>query len=340
MWNGIVDFLGSILAMFFDWTGNFGVAVILFTILVKALMLPLDLKSKNATAKMQALQPELQKIKDKYPNDQQKQTQKMQELYAKNHVSPLGGCLPLLITFPIIIIVFAALKKIAAEYMYNYMESVLIAHDGSLKGLLDEISAAIAASDKTKLSFAEILPTLFNNGGVVPSSLSFLPEIITQEKCDLLTKAIGSVPLDLARSIASSSGYSFLWIKNIWVADSALKSVVGTSIKFGSGAFNGLFILPVLSTATQYVQQFLMTRSQKKMQAAAPKSKNSSDQPDPTKSMGMVNKIMPLISLYFCTMYNAAFAIYWTVSNIIAIAQSLITDLIKKNKEKSEEVVK
>ena len=91
--------------MFFRLTGNFGVAVILFTILVKGILLPLDVKSKKSTAKIQEIQPQINLINEKYANDPEKKSKKMQEVYAANHINPLGGCLPMLLTMPVIIII-------------------------------------------------------------------------------------------------------------------------------------------------------------------------------------------------------------------------------------------
>ena len=336
MWNSIVDFLASVIDIFYNWTGNFGVAVIIFTIIVKGLLLPLDIKSRISTSKIQDLQPEIQRISDKYKNDPEKRSRKLQELYAQNNVSPMSGCLPMLITLPVIFILFAALRKIAAEHMYIYMEQLLIANDASMKDFLAQISASVASSDVIKTSFQDILPMLFNNSGNLPSSLAKLPEVISQESFDLLSAAIKSVTFEQAQAAAAASGYSFLWIKNIWVADSAMKSVLGTSVSFGSAMCNGWFILPVLSTATQYLQTFLMTHTNKK------KSDSTKKQQDPTaNSMNWMNKLLPLMSLYFCAVYNSAFAIYWTVSNIISITQNLVMNLIKKMKDKKskEEVV-
>lgn len=333
MWNSIVNFLGSIINLFYNWTGNFGVAVILFTILVKGLLLPLDLKSKKSTARLQEINPEMQRINEKYKNDPDKRNRKLQELYQKNNINPLGGCLPLLISFPVLIILFAALRKIAAEHMYLYMEQLLIANNADFKDFLAEISAAISASSEISVSFRDILPVLFNNAGALPSNLSALPNVITQESFDTLVAAITDVSFGQAQAAAAASGYSFLWIKNIWVADSAIRSVLGTSATFGSAICNGWFVLPVLSTATQYLQTYLMTRQTKKKED---KSKKKDDPAMP--SMNMMNKILPLISLYFCTVYNSAFALYWTVSNIISISQNLITDYIKKRKAKKADV--
>ena len=63
MWNSIVSFLASIIDVFYDWTGNFGVAVIIFTIIVKGLLLPLDVKSRKSTARIQELNPEAKNIR-------------------------------------------------------------------------------------------------------------------------------------------------------------------------------------------------------------------------------------------------------------------------------------
>lgn len=85
---------------------SFGVTIILFTLLARLCLLPLSLKQTKSTAKMSAVQPELKKIQDKYKNDPQRQQTEMMKLYKENDISPLGGCLPMLIQFPIIIALF------------------------------------------------------------------------------------------------------------------------------------------------------------------------------------------------------------------------------------------
>ncbi len=333
MWDGIVGALASIIEFFYGLTGNFGVAVIIFTLIVKGVLLPLDIKSKKSSAKIQAINPEIQRISEKYKNDPQKRAAKMNELYAKHHVSPMSGCLPLLISMPVLILLFAGLRSVAADHMYAYMEGLLIANDAGMKDFLADMAAVVSSSDKIKLAFTDILPTLFNNGGVASGNLADLPEILGAGNFDKLSAAIKAVSMNEASIAAEEAGYSFLWIKNIWIADSPLKSVLGTAPKlngvFTASICNGWFILPVLSTATQYLQTYLMQRDQKK--------KNKGKKQDQTQaSMNKFTMFLPLLSLYFCAVYNSAFAIYYTISNIVAISQTLITNYIMKRKENKE----
>jgi len=95
-----------------DWlngiVGNFGIAILIATVLVKAAVFPLANKSYASMSKMKKLQPEMQKLKELYPDDKMKQQQGMMELYKKEKVSPLSGCLPVVVQIPI----FFALYKV------------------------------------------------------------------------------------------------------------------------------------------------------------------------------------------------------------------------------------
>ena len=85
---------------------NYGVAIIILTIIVKALLYPLTRKSFESTAKMQTLQPKMQELREKYKDNPQKLNQEMAAMYKKEGVNPLGGCLPLLLQFPFFIAMF------------------------------------------------------------------------------------------------------------------------------------------------------------------------------------------------------------------------------------------
>jgi len=95
-----------------DWikglVGNFGVAILIATVLVKAVFFPLANKSYASMSKMKKLQPEMEKLKKEYPDDRMKQQQSMMELYKREKVSPLSGCLPVVVQIPI----FFALYKV------------------------------------------------------------------------------------------------------------------------------------------------------------------------------------------------------------------------------------
>lgn len=90
---------------------SFGIAIIVFTIIARICLLPLSLKQSKTTAKMGVIQPELKKLQEKYKNDPQRQQTEMMKLYKENNISPLGGCLPMLIQFPLIIALFYVFQK-------------------------------------------------------------------------------------------------------------------------------------------------------------------------------------------------------------------------------------
>lgn len=91
--------------------GSWGVSILLLTVLVRGLMFPISRKQAYFSIKMQELAPELKKLKDRYPNDRQAQSQAMMELYRKHGVSPLGGCLPMFMQLPIFLALYYCLQE-------------------------------------------------------------------------------------------------------------------------------------------------------------------------------------------------------------------------------------
>ncbi len=232
LWGTFVNFLSSILEEINLITGKipepfggYGLAIILFSILMRLILLPLDLKSRKSNEKMQSIQPEVEAINKKYKNDPDKRNKKTMELYQKYEINPMGGCLPMLLQFPLFFAMVGALNSISN------------------------------------------------------------------------------------REVARGSIDAFLWIKNIWQPDSPLKALTGQNIgMFGKG-FNGLFLLPILAGVTSYYQ----------MKITQPDTGSNANQ-----QMKGFTAIMPIMSVWFCMMYTASFAIYWVTTNVFQIVQQLI----------------
>src|SRR5882757_5703050 len=93
---------------FYRMVGNFGIAILLVTVLVKLLFFPLANKSYASMAKMKSVQPQLAALKERYPDDRQKQQQEMMEIYKKEKINPIAGCLPVALQIP----VFFSLYKV------------------------------------------------------------------------------------------------------------------------------------------------------------------------------------------------------------------------------------
>lgn len=93
--------------------GNYGVAIILLTVLMRIVLLPLSIKQTKSMIAMQKLQPQLKELQKKYKDDREKMGQEMMKLYKENKVSPFGGCLPLILQLPIMFAVFEVLRSLA-----------------------------------------------------------------------------------------------------------------------------------------------------------------------------------------------------------------------------------
>lgn len=137
--SGILSWLGSMFGyilygcykvMF----SNFGLAVILFTVLTRLLMFPMTINQQKSTAKMQRLQPKIKEIQDRYKNDKDKMNNELMALYQRENYNPSSGCLPMLIQFPIFMGLYYALRA-PLTHTFHYNKDKI---NTLVKGLLSE----------------------------------------------------------------------------------------------------------------------------------------------------------------------------------------------------------
>ena len=111
LYNLLQQFFAFLLTTTDKYVGNFGISIIIVTILIKIALLPLTLKQDKSMKEMKKLQPKIEKIKAKYANDKQMLNIKTMELYREHKVNPMGGCLPILIQLPILFALFGVLRN-------------------------------------------------------------------------------------------------------------------------------------------------------------------------------------------------------------------------------------
>lgn len=100
---------------------SYGLAIILFTIIIRLILLPLNMKQIRSQVRMQAIQPEVKKLQEKYKNDPQKSQQEMMKLYKEKGVNPLGGCLPLIVQLPILWALFYVFNNLPGIRGVSFM---------------------------------------------------------------------------------------------------------------------------------------------------------------------------------------------------------------------------
>lgn len=301
------DFLVAILNGINSVIHNYGWSMVVFTLLIKLVLLPLDYKSRKSMRRMTKLQPQIAKLQKKYANDKEKLNQKSAELYRKEGINPMSGCLPLLVSMAILWIMFAAMRTVANTEMASQALNLLTTGTQANESWLwikniwmpdSPFNPVIADNANLRMIPADIWAKVF---------VSLDPASVT---------ALAQYGIDAA-TISGETVFAALQTLPIYAQETQLWAtmpqlnllIVNLSIYAHN---NGWFILPILAAVTQY----LMTLSQP--QPAA----------DPNNPAASTNKFMkyffPLFSLWICSSYNAIFALYWVVSNVFAWVQGLV----------------
>jgi len=130
---------------------NYGIVIILLTVIVRIVLIPLTISQTKSMAKMQKLQPELKELQKKYKDDKQKLQQETMEFYKKNNVNPLAGCLPLLFQMPVFFALFQALRN-PSEIVTNILGNFTI--DGVANGIKTGLAGFLPAGEFTIMSAA------------------------------------------------------------------------------------------------------------------------------------------------------------------------------------------
>lgn len=119
VFQALLNSIGWVLAEIYDFVGNYGLSIILLTVLVRVVLLPLGIKQIKSMGAMQSIQPKVKEIQKKYKGNKQKAQEETMKLYKEAGVNPLGGCLPLLLQFPILIAMYSVLRAPVPNAAYD-----------------------------------------------------------------------------------------------------------------------------------------------------------------------------------------------------------------------------
>ena len=203
--------IGFVMNFIYDVVGNYGLAIILLSTFVKLCTLPLTLKQQKSMAAMQQVQPLMTEIQNKYKNDKEKQSTEMMKLYKQYNISPMSGCLPMLIQFPILFGLYAAVAK-PLTYMLrlttdqinsiaqalnftmpanSFTAEMILAQQMSLPENIDAVQALVPAAHAIDFNFLGLnlaqtpsftVPALIWILPILSAGLSFLSSYIMQPK--------------------------------------------------------------------------------------------------------------------------------------------------------------
>ncbi len=305
----IGDILRWALDLIYSLVGNYGWAVLIFTLLIRLVLMPLDIKSRKSMKTMQNVQPKIDELNKKYANDKDKLNQKMADLYKKEKINPLSGCLPMLIQVPILFAMFAVMREVANE---ETIQMILEIKQNILAGV---------ENYQPKLQSLLWIKNVFQPDSfmstVVPAFGSKLAEI---------TKGSGAVTMEMieeAKAFLQTNEYS-AWAANYGNAVAYSAPLLMWTITIPK-KFNGLFILPILSAVSQFFTSKFMNAGQQNAN------------PQQSANTKFMQWFFPLFSLWICASSNAAFALYWVFINVFQIAQQfIIGKLIDRSENKKK----
>lgn len=312
--------LTSVLYAIHSVISNYGWSMVLFTLLVKLIVLPLDYKSRKSMRRTTALQPEMQRLQKKYANDKEKLNQKMAELYRKEGVSPMSGCLPMIVSMFILWFMFAAMRSVANTELAKQCMELLTTGTQTNESWLWIKNLWMPDSP-----FNSVIPN--------QNSLRMIPaDVWTRVFMDLSSEqvtALAAYGIEQA-TLSADSVFAALQTLPIYAQETALWSAMPsinlliTSLPIYANN-NGWFVLPVLAAATQ----FMMTASQPQPAAVDANGTQAS-------TSAFMKYFFPLFSLWICSTSNALFSLYWVVSNLFAWIQSLVLNKVFESMDQKE----
>lgn len=154
---------GNLLGAIYGLVNDYALSIVVFTVLIKLLLYPLNLQQIRSSKAINEVQPKLKELQEKYKNDKETLAAKQMELYKQHHINPLAGCLPLLIQLPIIFALFGTLRD---PIKYVFKNDPVVAGDALSKGFL--WIKDLAAPDTLSLLLPNVTGFLAGLPGIMP----------------------------------------------------------------------------------------------------------------------------------------------------------------------------
>ena len=287
----------SWLLKFFESFSNYGVALILFAIVVKLILFPFSMKSKRSMIQMNLIQGKVQQIQKQYARNREKMNEEIQKLYAKENVNPMGGCLwsmiPLFILWPL----YAIIRRPLYHLMHLSEEAI------------EAVSTVLGYSAE-------------NAGRTAAYSELYMANMMNEGNIDALRSAVDGVSAGMGDKLFIVD-FNFLGMN---LADIAQWKIWDFDV-YNWGTI-GLFLLPIISA----VLSLLMSKVSQATNAMS-KQQAATQQNSQMKTMMI---LFPLMSLWIGYAMPAGLCVYWIINSLTSMLQEFISGkMLKKDYEKA-----
>ena len=299
--GAISSLFGYILNALYNLFNNYGIAIIIFSILLRIILIPITIKQQKTMKKTTKMQQEMNSIREKYKNDPEKLNQETIELYKRENMSPFSGCLSAILQLVIILAVFwlvsqplTYMKKVQNSELFNEYKQK-IEEQTDTKSTYKEI----ASIDKVESDYQEILNNLNDENVENREELENRKNQLEELRINM--EFLG---LDLSKVPTQSL--------NDWK----------------------VYVIPVLYVITSFISIRLTTKTQNSKNGNEVKSAEAESMEQMNKSMSYM---MPIMSISIAAIAPLGLALYWLVSNILMIFERLIINKFMNSKEGQED---
>ena len=293
----------ALLRLFYNLTGSYGVAIILFTLAIKLILLPFQMKSKKSMVRMSRMSGKMKEIQKKYANNQAKMNEEMQKFYAEEGVNPMSGCLWSFLPLPILLALYSIIRQPITHFM-------MLGED--------VVQKLVAAATAAGVDMSAIVQMKDGAAVVVDGVTQLSPYGQIG-----LAKVASSMPvLTSGIDFWINMNYDFLGLD----LSATPWSVVSTFAI--SAAVIGMILIPLLAGGSQLLFSRITMKQQPGMDGPGAGT---------TKTMMYM---MPLMSVYFAFIMPAALGVYWISQSLISMVQELIMGKFYNKKLEEEETAR
>ena len=285
---------------FYLLTQNYGIAIILFGILVNVILFPFMAKSKKSMMRVSRLNPKMKALQEKYGKDQQRYQQEVAKFYKESGVNPMSGCLWTLIPFPLLFALYAVIRQPLSKMMVLGTDAI-----ASLTDWVTQNAGYVAAEGGRAAAYSEIQITdlIHQNWDAVTAALGTFGDKLMDINYRFLGMNLGDQP-------------TF----QLWQFDWSNVKVWGPAL--------GLFLIPVISAGMSWLSMVISQKT------------NPQQDPQATATNKSMMIFMPLISLWICFSMPAAMGVYWIINSVCGIARDMALTKIYTKKLDLEDAIR
>ena len=304
-----------LLLFFYNLFNSYGIALILFAIVIKLILFPVTLKQKKSMIQTTMLSGKMQQLQKQYGKDKERYNLEVQKLYEREKVNPMGGCIWSLIPMFVLIALYGIIREPLTYFMSMSAEQIQ-----TLAAQLNWPEVAVSsgwitqsAMDKLREQLADgKITSLFQNGAY---NQLYLLSLVNPE--------------NLA-SLKSATGAENLFVLNFQFLGIDLSKIPNWRFWIGGLSSIGLFILPLISTAVSFLSM--------KVSMATNKVNSQTQNPQADSTNKMMMWMMPLMSLWIGFTVPAGLSIYWIAQYFVTMVQEVICGkMLKKDYEAARE---